>query len=94
MHPILFAIGPITIYTYGFCIFLGVIMAYWVLRAKAVKAGIRKSGWRLFWAVVADLLGQDCFDVVEWRYFVSSSRDYQPRRFVLRRSFRYLWCGC
>lgn len=38
MHPILFEIGSITVYTYGFCIALGAVLAFTFMYVQARKA--------------------------------------------------------
>jgi phosphatidylglycerol:prolipoprotein diacylglycerol transferase len=59
MHPILFSFGPLTVYTYGFCIFLGVLAAYfygaWLGKARY---GIGKDDLAdiAFWGLVFGFL--------------------------------------
>jgi phosphatidylglycerol:prolipoprotein diacylglycerol transferase len=59
MHPILFKIGSLTIYTYGFFVFLGVVFGYMVARKNAVKNGISDSAFAdiFFWGIVFGFLG-------------------------------------
>ena len=46
MHPILFQLGAITIYTYGVLVATGVILGLWYARRQAARAGLPpgKSG--------------------------------------------------
>jgi len=59
MHPILFKIGQLTIYTYGFFVFLGVVFGYIVARKNALKNGTSDSAFAdiFFWGIVASFLG-------------------------------------
>jgi phosphatidylglycerol---prolipoprotein diacylglyceryl transferase len=59
MHPILFKIGPLTIYTYGFFVFLGVVFGYIVARKSALKNGISDPAFAdiFFWGIVSSFLG-------------------------------------
>ncbi|MFH1504378.1 MAG: prolipoprotein diacylglyceryl transferase [Candidatus Omnitrophota bacterium] len=70
MYPILFKIGPITIYTYGVCVFLGVVAGYLVGGRLARKEGLDGDVFSniLFWALIWGFLGARVFYVlVEWR---------------------------
>jgi len=40
MHPILFQIGPFTVYTYGVLVAAGVLLALWYMRRIAPRAGL------------------------------------------------------
>ena len=59
MHPILFKIGPIVIYTYGLFAFLGVVLGSMVAFQEAKKQGIAKETFSniIFWVVVTGFLG-------------------------------------
>ncbi|MFO8052690.1 MAG: prolipoprotein diacylglyceryl transferase [Candidatus Omnitrophota bacterium] len=59
MYPILFKIGPVTIYTYGFFIFLGVLFGYLLFQKRAKEVGIDKqqSSNIFFWALIIGFLG-------------------------------------
>lgn len=58
MHPILFQIGPVIIYTYGFLVFLGVLSGYFVCVRAARRQGIEKKTFSdiFFWVIVAAFL--------------------------------------
>jgi phosphatidylglycerol:prolipoprotein diacylglycerol transferase len=59
MHSILFKLGPLTIYTYGFFVFLGVLSGYFVALNQAKKKGIDRNtfGNILFWTIILGFIG-------------------------------------
>ncbi len=63
MHPILFKLGPITIYTYGVMVALGIFFGSLILVKLAEKEGIKKEDITdtAFWSVVAGLIGARLF---------------------------------
>lgn len=63
MHPILFKIGPLTIYTYGFLVFLGVLCGYLFCLKEASRAGIDKGIFSdiIFWMLIFAFLGARVF---------------------------------
>ncbi len=75
MHPFLFHIGPIPIYTYGFFVALGVLLAIFCM-----KRACRKEGWKpdeildlVLWFTLASFLGARVFYVVQhWDYYLSN----------------------
>ncbi|UCC95341.1 MAG: prolipoprotein diacylglyceryl transferase [Candidatus Omnitrophota bacterium] len=74
MYPILFEFGPLTIYTYGFFVFLGVVCGYWL----AVRAAIREEIDRdifshiAFWVILSAFLGAKLlYIVVEFELFLN-----------------------
>jgi phosphatidylglycerol:prolipoprotein diacylglycerol transferase len=74
MHPILFKIGAITIYTYGFFVFLGAMADYLVGQRQADKAGISRQHYSdiFFWAAVAGFVGARLlYLIVEWPFFMA-----------------------
>lgn len=74
MYPILFKIGPLTIYTYGVMVFLGVVIAYWLAVKEALRRGINKDIFSniFFWSVVCGFLtARILYAIVEWRYFLN-----------------------
>jgi len=73
MYPVLFKIGPITIYTYGLFVFLGVICGYLVSRAEARRNGIDDDSFSdiCFWMAIAAFLGAKLlYILIEWKYFL------------------------
>ncbi|MCM8773656.1 MAG: prolipoprotein diacylglyceryl transferase [Candidatus Omnitrophica bacterium] len=84
MHPILFKAGPITIYTYGVLVFLGVIITYWLCLKEAAKEKIDKEVFShiFFWAIIFGFLGARLlYIVLEWRLFLE-----EPLSFIFSRS--------
>ena len=84
MFPILFKLGPITIYTYGAMVFLGVIAGYFVCKAGASKEGISTKVFSniFFWAVIWGFIGaRVVYILVEWEWFLSN-----PLSVILSRS--------
>ncbi|MCK4912640.1 MAG: prolipoprotein diacylglyceryl transferase [Candidatus Omnitrophica bacterium] len=75
MFPILFKLGPITIYTYGVFVFLGVIAFYFICKKQACKEGISRETFShiFFWSLIWGFLGaRIVYILVEWRWFLSS----------------------
>lgn len=84
MFPILFKLGPVTIYTYGVFVFLGVIASYLVCKNQADKEGISRNIFShiFFWTLAGGFLGaRVTYILVEWRWFLSN-----PLRVILSRS--------
>jgi len=80
MHPILFSLGPITVYTYGFCIFLGVIASYfygaWLGKTRY---GIDKDDVAdiTFWGLVVGFLSaRVLYIAVEFPSFLADPMPY------------------
>ncbi|MBF0489718.1 MAG: prolipoprotein diacylglyceryl transferase [Candidatus Omnitrophica bacterium] len=72
MHPILFQIGPITIYSYGVMIALAVILCAWLLSrdAKVYKIPADTIYDLMFWTVAWGILGARIFYIgLTWNYF-------------------------
>lgn len=55
MYPELLHIGPLTVYTYGLMIAIGILMAYWIASKRVVKIG--GSEKRLEWLTFSLLAG-------------------------------------
>jgi phosphatidylglycerol:prolipoprotein diacylglycerol transferase len=73
MHPILIKIGPVTIYTYGFFVFLGVLISYLVASKDAEKIGINKEIFShiICWVLIFSFIGARLFYIlVEFRNFL------------------------
>ena len=84
MFPILFKLGPVTIYTYGAFVSLGVIASYLVCKNQADKEGISREIFShiFFWALVWGFLGaRVVYILVEWEWFLSN-----PLGVILSRS--------
>jgi len=75
MHPILFKIGPLTIYTYGLFIFLGIVLGYLVCVKEAKRKQISKDAFSniFFWTAVFAFIGARLlYVVVEFNQFLEA----------------------
>jgi phosphatidylglycerol---prolipoprotein diacylglyceryl transferase len=78
MHPILFQLGPFTIYTYGVLVAAGVLLALWIARRQAPRAGLDPHKvWNLgIYGVLGALVGAKLWFVLsEWDYFAAHPRE-------------------
>ena len=84
MHPILFKFGPITIYTYGVMVALGIFFGSLILLKLAEREGIRREDVvdTAFWSVVAGLIGARLF------FFIYNPQYAKPLYRVL-----FIWEG-
>ncbi len=74
MYPILCKIGPLTIYTYGFFVFLGVVLGCIICSREAVNQGINKDIFSniFFWVLITGFLGARVFYIIiEWQGFLN-----------------------
>jgi len=74
MYPVLFQLGPITIYSYGVMMALGFIAAAWTLGQELQRRGKDPNLASTFvlWAAVGGLIGARLlFLVEEWRTFLN-----------------------
>jgi len=74
MHPILFTIGPITIYSYGVMLAVAVLVCTYLLSLDAKRYGISQDiAYDLvFWCMLWGIIGARIFYVIiEWPYFSS-----------------------
>jgi phosphatidylglycerol---prolipoprotein diacylglyceryl transferase len=72
MLPILFRLGPLTIYTYGVLVTVGVIGALWYARRQAPRAGLNPERvWNLgiYMVLVALILAKIWLVVTAWGYY-------------------------
>lgn len=68
MHPELFSIGDITIYTYGFLIALGALLGYWYTATQAKKQfglSVDKSQTLIVLIIIASVVGGKFFVIFE-----------------------------
>ena len=75
MYPILCKIGPLTVYTYGLFIFLGVVLSYFVCSREAKKQNIDLDIFSniFFWLLIMGFLGaRIIYILVEWRWFLDN----------------------
>jgi phosphatidylglycerol:prolipoprotein diacylglycerol transferase len=72
MHPILFSIGPITIYSYGVMLATAVLVCTYLLSLDAKRYNISQdTAYDLvFWCMLWGIIGARIFYVyIEWSYF-------------------------
>lgn len=72
MHPILFQIGPLTIYSYGAMLAVAVVACSFLLSRDAAKTGLnREIVYDLvFWVVLGGIIGARVFYIcISWEYF-------------------------
>ena len=75
MHPILFTIGPITIYSYGVMLALAVLVCTYFLSVDGKRYQIsQETAYDLvFWCMLWGIVGARIFYVfIEWPYFSSN----------------------
>jgi phosphatidylglycerol---prolipoprotein diacylglyceryl transferase len=78
MHPVLFQIGPLTIYTYGVLVAVGVLGSLWYARRQAPHAGLdAERVWNLgiYMVVAALVLAKVWLVLTSWQYFKANPRD-------------------
>ena len=72
MHPILFTIGPITIYSYGVMLATAVLVCTYFLSVDAKRYNISQdTAYDLvFWCILWGIIGARIFYIfIEWSYF-------------------------
>jgi phosphatidylglycerol---prolipoprotein diacylglyceryl transferase len=72
MHPILFQIGPITIYSYGVLVAAGVLLGLWYARRQAPHAGLdRDQVWNLgiYMVLTALVVAKLWLVLIDWHYY-------------------------
>src|SRR5579884_3500952 len=78
MHPVLFHLGGVTVYTYGVLVATGVLIGLWVARRQARRAGLDPERiWNLgIYMVLAALVTAKLWLVVlYWSYYVEHPRE-------------------
>jgi phosphatidylglycerol:prolipoprotein diacylglycerol transferase len=77
MHPILFQVGPLAIYTYGVLVATGVLLGLWYARRQAPRAGLDPDQvWNLgIYAILAALIVAKIWLVLTaWEYYKANPR--------------------
>lgn len=79
MHPILFELGPVTIYTYGVLLAAAYLLGLWMAARRARQAGM--DGNKVLdlgiWVIIAALVGAKALlFVVDYRHFTSSWQEF------------------
>jgi phosphatidylglycerol---prolipoprotein diacylglyceryl transferase len=75
MHPILFQLGPITVYTYGVLVATGVLLGLWYARRQAPRSGLApRKVWDLgIYMVFAALIFSKLWLIVSgWHYYYAN----------------------
>lgn len=78
MHPILFHVGPFTVYTYGVMMATAVLVGLWLARRSAAAKGLDADRvWNLgIYVVLAGLAGAKLWYVaVNWDYYWANPRE-------------------
>ena len=79
VHPILFELGPITIYTYGVLLAAAYLLGLWMAARRARQAGL--DGNKVLdlgiWVIIAALVGAKALlFVIDFRHFTSSWQEF------------------
>ncbi len=79
MHPILFNLGPVTIYTYGVLLAAAYLLGLWLAARRARRAGL--DGNKVLdlgiWVIIAALVGAKALlFIVDYRHFTSSWQEF------------------
>jgi phosphatidylglycerol:prolipoprotein diacylglycerol transferase len=79
VHPILFEIGPVTIYSYGVLLAAAYLLGLWLAARRARAAGL--DGNKVLdlgiWVIIAALVGAKALlFVVDFRHFTSSWQEF------------------
>ena len=72
MHPILFKIGPITIYTYGVFLVIALLVAMWIIMLESKRIGLDPNKMMdiYFYSIIGGLVGSRIFYVfLFWKDF-------------------------
>ncbi|MBU1121959.1 MAG: prolipoprotein diacylglyceryl transferase [Candidatus Omnitrophota bacterium] len=84
MHPILFKLGSITIYTYGVFVFLGLILGFFFAQREAcrLRIDVNKFTDIIFWTALTAFAGARLlYVIIEYRWFLE-----RPLEIVFSRS--------
>ena len=78
MHPVLYQLGSITIYTYGVLVAAGVVAGIWLASHDALRAGLSPvKVWNLgVYGIVAALVASKLWLVLSaWDYYAANPRE-------------------
>jgi len=78
MHPILFKFGSLTIYTYGFFVFLGVLFGYFFCLRQAGRENINRNIFSdiIFWTLIFSFVGARVFYIFsDFGFFLQNPLD-------------------
>ncbi|MCX8012574.1 MAG: prolipoprotein diacylglyceryl transferase, partial [Desulfobacterota bacterium] len=67
MHPILFHLGPVTIYTYGVFVALGLLIGVILAQKQAKRAGLNPEDFHdlIFYSILGGIIGSRIFYVIQ-----------------------------
>ncbi len=87
MYPILFKIGTLTIYTYGFFVFLGILTGYLFSLKEANHYQFKKEvvSDLIFWAIIAGFISSRVgYIIINWKEFLDKPLEFiiSPAGFV------------
>ena len=77
MHPLLFAIGPIKVYSFGVMLALGFVAGYFVVRSYLVRRGVDgdMAGSIFLWALIGGVAGGRIYYALEhWHDLLADPR--------------------
>jgi phosphatidylglycerol:prolipoprotein diacylglycerol transferase len=79
VHPILFELGPVTIYTYGVLLAAAYLLGLWMAARRARQAGL--DGNKVLdlgiWVIIAALVGAKALlFIIDFRHFTSSWQEF------------------
>lgn len=78
MHPVLVHLGPVTLHTYGLLVATGVLLGLWLVRRRAVQAGVDPDrAWNLgVYITLAALVGSKVWLILQfWSYYSANPRE-------------------
>jgi phosphatidylglycerol:prolipoprotein diacylglycerol transferase len=79
VHPILFSVGPVTIYSYGVLLASAYLLGLWLAVKRARSAGVDPARIMdlLIWVIIAALVGAKALlFVVDFEHFTSSWQEF------------------
>ena len=79
MHPILFIIGPFTIYSFGFMLAVAVILCSFLMSRDAARIGIAKDTVYdfVFWVALSGIIGARIFYVLlNFDFFINTPSEF------------------
>ena len=94
MYPIIFQLGPLTIYSFGAFMALAALTAVWLVRAELKRRGHNPelASTLVFAAAVGGLIGARLlFIVEEWQGFLAAPMNYILTGAGIYLVWRILW---
>ena len=78
MHPVLFQLGPITVYSYGVLAATGFLLSLWYAHRQAPRAGLDpREVWNLvIYGIIVALVASKLWLIFsDWHYYVTNPRE-------------------